>query len=64
LKKAGVAQVEAMIDESQKDVASIRMESETKIEAEFEKARPSLQGEATGLADDIVEQLIGRRVAG
>jgi F-type H+-transporting ATPase subunit b len=64
LKKAGVAQVEAMIDESQKEVASIRRESETKIESEFEKARPSLQGEATVLADEIVERLIGRRVAG
>jgi len=64
LKKAGVAQVEAMIDESQKEVASIRRESETKIESEFEKARPSLQGEATTLADEIVERLIGRRVAG
>jgi F-type H+-transporting ATPase subunit b len=64
LKKAGVAQVEAMIDESQKAVASIRSESETKIEAEFERARPSLQGEATVLAEEIVERLIGRRVAG
>jgi F-type H+-transporting ATPase subunit b len=64
LKKAGVAQVEAMIDESQKEVAAIRQESEAKIESEFEKARPSLQGEATVLAEEIVEQLIGRRVAG
>ena len=64
LKKAGVAQVEAMIDESQKEVATIRQESETKIESEIRKARPSLQGEATVLAEEIVERLIGRRVAG
>jgi F-type H+-transporting ATPase subunit b len=64
LKKAGVAQVEAMIDESQEEVASIRRESETKIESEIGKARPSLQGEATVLAEEIVERLIGRRVAG
>jgi F-type H+-transporting ATPase subunit b len=64
LKKAGVAQVETMIDESQEEVASIRRESETKIESEIEKARPSLQGEATVLAEEIVERLIGRRVAG
>jgi F-type H+-transporting ATPase subunit b len=64
LKKAGVAQVEAMIDESQKEVASIRQESEVKIESEFEKAQPSLQGEATVLAQEIVERLIGRRVTG
>lgn len=64
LKKAGITQVEAMIDESQKQVASIRSESETKIEAEFEKARPVVKGEATALAEEIVERLIGRRVAG
>jgi F-type H+-transporting ATPase subunit b len=64
MKKAGVAQVEAMIDESQKEVASIRNESETQIEAEFAVARPLLQGEATVLADEIVERLIGRRVGG
>ena len=64
LKKAGVAQVEAMIDESQEEVASIRRESEIKIESEIGKARPSLQGEATVLAEEIVERLIGRRVAG
>ena len=64
LKKAGVAQVEAMIDESQEEVASIRRESETKIESQFAKARPSIQSEATVLAEEIVERLIGRRVAG
>ncbi|MEJ2724455.1 MAG: hypothetical protein P8175_07380 [Deltaproteobacteria bacterium] len=64
LKKAGVAQLEALIDESQKEVASIRKESETKIETEIERARPTLPGEAMVLAEEIVERLIGRRVAG
>jgi F-type H+-transporting ATPase subunit b len=64
MKKDGVAQVDAMIDESQEEVASIRRDSEAKIESEFEKARPSLQSEATVLAEEIVERLIGRRVAG
>jgi F-type H+-transporting ATPase subunit b len=62
LKNAGIAQVEALIEKSQKEVASIRGEAEVRIEKEFEKARPSLQGEAAVLAEAIVERLIGRRV--
>lgn len=62
LKNAGIAQVEEMIEKSQKEVASIRREAEVKIESEFEKARPSVQDEAVILADEIVESLIGRRV--
>ena len=63
LKSSGLTAVEELIEGSQKTVASIREEAEKVAEEERKANRPLLKNEAAMISDDIVERVIGRRVA-
>ena len=64
IRAEGMTQAQGHLDESKKGVSSIRKEAEKEAQHEFEKTKPFLQDEAVGLADEITESLIGRRIAG
>ena len=60
----GVSQVEGHLEETKKDASLIRDQAEKEASEEIEKTKPFLGDEAAGLADEITESLIGRRLAG
>ncbi|MGD2124582.1 MAG: hypothetical protein PVG99_00790 [Desulfobacteraceae bacterium] len=64
LKSMGLAQVEELIEDSLRKVDSIREEGEKKAEKEVVTTRPLLEAEAKILAEEIIERVIGRRIAG
>lgn len=63
LKSLGLIEVEALNDQSRKEVAAIRAEAERTAEEKINQTKPALGGEAVNLADEIVERIIGRRIA-
>lgn len=62
LKKAGSTQAGEYLDQSKDKAASIRADAEARAEAEKQKERPLLKDQAAGLAGEIVEKLIERRI--
>ena len=64
IRGAGMAQAQGHIEETQRTVSSIREEAEKHAEKESEDTKPLLPGEAVTLADEIIERLMGRRLAG
>ena len=60
----GMTQAQGHLEETKKGASSIREEAEKEAQKEFEKTKPFLRDEAVGLADEITERLIGRRIAG
>jgi F-type H+-transporting ATPase subunit b len=64
LRKNGMLEAEASYGETLKEVASIRSEAEREAEREMEKTKPFLRDEATALAEEIMERVIGRRIEG
>ena len=56
--------VEEYIRKSQEKVASIRGKADSDAEREIEKLQPLLRDEAVTLADDIIENVFGRRIEG
>ena len=63
LKSMGLTEVEELIEGSQKKVASIRGDAEKTAEDQRKANQPLLKDEAAVLSDEIVERVIGRRVA-
>jgi len=63
LKNIGLRQVEGLVDEAQKKVASIRIEAGNLAEVELKATRPKLRDEASLLCEVIIERMIGRRIA-
>jgi F-type H+-transporting ATPase subunit b len=57
-------EVEGLIDESRKEVLYIRETAERDAEEELDKSKRLLHDQAAGLADEIIEKVIGRRIAG
>ena len=64
LRNLGMAETEEAIDGSRKEVSSIRVQADKRADEEAEKARPALFEEAEMLAEEIIEAVIGRRIAG
>jgi len=63
LKSMGLTEVEELIESSQKKVVSIRGDAEKAAEDQRKANQPLLGDEAAVLSDEIVERVIGRRVA-
>ena len=64
IKDTGIAHAEGFLNDSRKEVTSIRAEADSEAEEQLNKTRPSLQDEAEVLAEEIMERVIGRRIAG
>ena len=64
IRHAGIANAEEFLNDSRKEVTSIKAEADDEAEEQVSKARPLLQDEAEVLAQVIIERVIGRRVAG
>ncbi len=62
IRNEGISKAEEFESDSRKRVAEIKTEADKEAEAEIEQTRPLLQGEAAGLADEIIERMIGRRM--
>jgi hypothetical protein len=52
------------MEESRKKVYSIRETAEKEAQEELNNSKPFLHEEAAVLADDIIERVLGRRIAG
>jgi F-type H+-transporting ATPase subunit b len=63
LRSDGLIQVEGYLEKSQTQVVSIRSEADKEVSDQIAKAEPNLKGEAVSLADQIIERVIGRRIA-
>ena len=63
LKGLGRFEVETLYEQSKEEVAAIRTEAERKAEQRIKETEPGLDVEAANLVDDIVERIIGRRIA-
>lgn len=61
IKSIANTKAEEFINDSRKQVTSVRMEADKEAEKRVKKERPLLHHEAATLADDITERVIGRR---
>lgn len=64
IRDEGISSAEEYLDGFRKEVTSIRTEADNAAEEQINKTRPFLQGEAEVLAKEIMERVIGRRMAG
>ena len=64
IRDTGIAHAEGFLNDSINEVTSIRAEADSEAEEQLNKTRPSLQDEAEVLAEEIMERVIGRRIAG
>lgn len=62
LRGMGISETEEVLNNSRKEVASIRAEADQEAEKEFRKTQPFLDEQAAVLAEEIVEKVIGRRI--
>ena len=63
IRDSGIVNAEKVLNASRVKVASIRAQGEENADQEFNKAQPLLRGEAVMLAEEIMESVIGRRIA-
>ena len=63
LKDDATTKADELFRDARNKVASIRMELDKEVAQEVEKIRPSLQAEASTLVNEIVEKVVGRRIA-
>ena len=63
LKDDATTRADELFRDAKDKMASIRMELDKEVAQEVEKIRPSLQAEASALVDEIVEKVVGRRIA-
>ena len=61
---SGLSKAEELYNESMKEVVTIKHEADQKAAEEIEKTKPAVHQEAEILADEILERLLGRRIAG
>jgi F-type H+-transporting ATPase subunit b len=64
LRSLGMNEADAFLEDSREKIALIRSEADGEAMKEIEKTQPLLRDEASVLADDIIERVIGRRIAG
>lgn len=62
LRSMGISETEEVLNNSRKEVASIRAEADQEAEKEFRKTQPLLDGQAAVLAGEIIEKVISRRI--
>jgi F-type H+-transporting ATPase subunit b len=60
----GMSEADVTMEESRKKVYSIRETAEKEAQEELNNSKPFLHEEAAVLADDIIERVLGRRIAG
>jgi len=63
IRNSGLVEAEKFLNASRKKVSSIRAQADEEADKEFNKVRPLVRGEAVVLAEEIVENVIGRRIA-
>ena len=56
------SQTESIFEDTRKEMDMIMSEAEKEIDTQVEKAKDFLHKEAAGLAEEIIEKVIGRRV--
>ena len=62
IKNSGISEAEESLDDSRKEVMSIRAEADKDAEREVERTQPLLAAEAATLAEEITQYVIGRRI--
>lgn len=63
LRKEAIEAAEKIFSETREEVATIRNRIEKEIDHKLKEAQQSLRKEATNLAGELTEKLIGRRLA-
>lgn len=63
LRNQAFGQIEESLKDSQEKADSLRGTADSDAEKEIEKMQPLLPGEAATLAEEIIERVIGRRIA-
>ena len=63
IRGTAINKAEEYFNDSRKQVASARMKADKEAEKKLNKEQPLLNREAVTLADDIIEKMIGRRIA-
>ena len=63
IKNEGSTKAQSLFDESRKEMASIRAETEEEVDKEIQHTKPLLGDEAAALVDEIMVKVIGRRIA-
>ena len=60
---AGMVKSNELIEESRKEVATIKAKADKEIEGEVDKTQSLVHEEAAALAGEITEKVIGRRIS-
>ncbi|MFZ7110107.1 MAG: hypothetical protein ACOWYE_00355 [Desulfatiglandales bacterium] len=63
LRRLGLQEADQSLEESLAQVSSIRSKADIEAEKEVRKTQPLLLNEAIVLAEEIIERVIGRRIA-
>ena len=63
IRNEGATRADALLDESRKEITSIRAETEAEVDKEIRQTKPLLGDEAAALVDEIMLKVIGRRIA-
>lgn len=63
LRNQAFGQIEESLRDSQEKADSLRATADGDADKEIEKTQPLLPGEAATLAEEIIERVIGRRIA-
>lgn len=64
LRNQALGLVEKNLIDAQEKVAKIREKADREAEKEIEHTKPVLRDEAVGLAEEIIQRIVGRRIAG
>lgn len=64
LRNQALGLVEENLIDAQEKVAKIREKADRDAEKEIEHTKPVLRDEAVGLAEEIIQRIVGRRIAG
>lgn len=64
LRSQAFNETEEFLKVSQEKVTSIREEADRKADEQIEKTQPFLRDEAKMLAEEIIQRMVGRRIAG
>jgi F-type H+-transporting ATPase subunit b len=63
LKKEANESADKLFEDAREEIAGIRNETQRTIDEKLNEAQKYLKDEATGLADELMERIIGRRMA-
>jgi len=62
LRGMGISETEETLNNARKEMVSLRGEADREAENEIKKTQPVLHEQATSLAEQIMEKVIGRRI--